>query len=278
MATYLLLLCLCLLPLFVFAAPSKPGLMLARLYQQQEDLSGYWVSEKYDGVRAYWNGKALITRGGHKINAPQWFVAPFPQVPLDGELWIRQGAFDLVSGIVRRKSPKDSDWQQIKYMVFDLPDSTQIFEHRRRELEVLIRRVNQPWLQKVEDFKVANHQALKLKLQQVMGEGGEGLMLHKGNSLYQARRSHDLLKYKAYFDAEAVVVGYIPGKGKYAGLLGALLVETQDGRRFKIGSGLNDKLRKSPPATGTQITFRYSGLTKNGLPRFARFLRVRESL
>ena len=80
------------------------------------------------------------------------------------------------------------------------------------------------------------------------------------------------LKLKPYFDAEAVVIGYIAGKGKYKNMLGALKVRSSDGTEFKIGSGFTDQQRSSPPAIGSTITYKYHGFTKNGLPRFASFL------
>lgn len=50
-----------------------------------------------------------------------------------------------------------------------------------------------------------------------------------------------------------------------------------DGKRFVIGSGYTDATRQHPPAVGTVITYTYQGLTRKGLPRFARYLRVRET-
>ena len=100
-------------------------------------------------------------------------------------------------------------------------------------------------------------------------------MLRLGASGYRSGRSNDLLKVKQYQDAEAVVVHHLPGKGKYEGLMGSMLVELEDGRRFRIGSGFSDSERAYPPRPGTTITFKHYGLTATGLPRFASFLRIR---
>jgi DNA ligase-1 len=101
-------------------------------------------------------------------------------------------------------------------------------------------------------------------------------MLHRGASRYASGRSDDLLKLKPYLDAEARVVAHLPGKGKYRGLMGALLVESTQGGRFRIGTGFSDAERVDPPPIGAQITYRYHGFTDAGIPRFPSFLRVRE--
>ena len=64
---------------------------------------------------------------------------------------------------------------------------------------------------------------------------------------------------------------------QYTGMLGALQMELADGRRFALGSGLTDALRRKPPPLGTLITYRYRELTQDGMPRFARYLRVRDT-
>ena len=255
-----------------------PGLLLATSYDGNIKIEDYWISEKLDGVRAYWDGQQLISRQGNPFNPPAWFTADFPQHPLDGELWLGRNTFDQLSGIVRRVTPDDESWREIEYRVFDLPlsDSDLTFDQRLVHLRTLIEQADLPHLQMVEQFKVVDEAALMEALERVVKLGGEGLMLHRGQSLYRAARSDDLLKLKTYEDAEAVVVAHLPGKGKYQGMMGALLVEIEGKRRFKIGTGFSDQDRADPPPIGTLITYKYFGRTNSGLPRFASFLRVRE--
>lgn len=255
-----------------------PALLLAKTYNDTVNLNDYWVSEKLDGVRAYWDGNQLISRQGNPFNPPAWFIADFPAYPLDGELWMGRNSFDLVSGIVRRLTPDDESWRNIEYRIFDLPlrDSDLTFDQRLARLRSLINQADLPHLQMVKQFKVADETALMKELDRVVELGGEGLMLHRGQSLYRAARSDDLLKLKTYEDAEAVVIAHLPGKGKYQGMMGALLVEIEGKRRFKIGTGFSDEDRADPPAIGVLITYKYFGRTNSGLPRFASFLRVRE--
>ena len=255
---------------------SKPSLLLANIYSSDIPLQNYWVSEKLDGVRAFWNGKNLLSRQGNIFQAPEWFTSVLPEVALDGELWLGRGEFERISGLVRRDSPDGSDWREIKFMVFDLPNHAGTFDERLNRLKIIIAETNVPHIQLVEQFKVVSHEVLLDKLDDVVEQGGEGLMLHLASSLYKSGRSDDLLKLKKHFDAEAVVIAHLPGKGKYEGMLGSMLVETADKVRFKIGTGFTDEERKNPPAIGSIITYKYFGLTKKGVPRFASFMRVRE--
>ena len=265
----------CLTFFAISAIPAPPALQLANVYKNHIDLQNYWVSEKYDGVRAFWNGKQLISRQGHTIHAPRWFTAPLPDEKLDGELWLARGQFDRLSGIIRHQQPTDSDWRGIQYMVFDLPGSPLIFDDRLKQLQAIIKNINAPFIRLVKQEKIATHALLMQKLDEVTAVGGEGLMLHRGSSKYKNYRSDDLLKLKKYDDAEATVLKHFEGKGKFKGMLGSILVETTDGKRFKIGSGFSDAERRNPPAIGSLITYKYFGLTSKGIPRFASFLRVR---
>ena len=271
-----------LLAFFPPAAPAgeavAPPLLLANAYRDDIDLDQYWVSEKLDGVRAYWDGETLVSRSGNRFNVPPWFIEHFPPVPLDGELWMGRGTFEQLSGVVRRRTPNDAQWRRIRFMVFDLPSSPAVFDRRLQRLREMFEAIESPWIALIEQFRVADRDALMGVLGRVVASGGEGLMLHKGSSLYTAGRSGDLLKLKVYEDAEAVVVGHLPGKGRLAGMLGALLVETPDGRRFRLGTGFSDEERREPPPVGSTVTYKYYGKTGNGIPRFASFLRIRDEM
>jgi DNA ligase 1 len=259
------------------ALKSKPKIWLAGSYEKYDaDVKNYLVSEKLDGMRAYWDGKNLISRGGNKIMAPKWFVRKLPAQPLEGELWISRGAFEKVSGIARTKMPNDKDWRLIKFMVFDLPKSGKIFADRYEQMIKIATKANLDHLQIVEQFEIENEKGLLKKLEDIVRKGGEGLMLHKKTAKYQIGRSDNILKLKIFSDDEAVIIGYNAGKGKFKGMMGSLLVENNDGVTFKIGAGFTNEVRKNPPKIGSQITYKYYGKTKNNIPKFASFLRVRE--
>lgn len=260
----------------VLAGGNAPPLLLAEVLRGEVDVTRYWVSEKLDGARAVWDGRSLRFRSGRPVHAPAWFIAGLPPEPLDGELWIARGRFDALSGIVRRQVPRDADWRQVKYMVFEQPDGAGTFTDRIESLRGVVARAGVPWLQLVEQFRVADRQALQARLDEVVAGGGEGLMLHRDDALYLTGRSDALLKLKPLFDAEARVVGHLPGKGRLSGMLGALQVETPAGLRFELGTGLSDAERRNPPPVGTLVTYQYRAVTPDGVPRFASYQRRRE--
>ena len=274
--TALFLACTLCCHLIAAEARHDGAVSLANAYRADIDLSRYWVSEKLDGVRARWDGEALYSRRGNRFNAPAWFVAGFPAEALDGELWMGRRTFDALSGAVRRKSPDADAWRRIRYMVFDLPGLQGPFDERLQRMRQMFEDPPSPHIALVEQFRVASEAELMATLDRVVAGGGEGLMLRDGRSLHRAGRSDDLLKLKTYEDAEAVVVAHLPGKGKYTGQLGSLLVEMPDGRRFRLGTGFTDADRRDPPHLGATVTYKYTGTTVNGIPRFASFLRVRD--
>jgi DNA ligase-1 len=253
-------------------------LLLAERYRDDVDVSRYWVSEKLDGVRANWDGKNLRFRSGNPVPAPQWFIDALPGQPLDGELWLGRGSFDQLSAIVRRQVPVEAEWQRVRYMIFELPNAPGSFTERVERIKTITAEAKLPWLQAVPQFRLPDAVALQRKLRDVVRGGGEGLMLHRADAAYETGRSSALLKVTPWLDAEATVVAHLPGKGKYAGMLGALRMEMSDGRRFALGSGLTEAQRRNPPPLGARITYRYRELTKSGMPRFPRYLRVRDKL
>ena len=269
-----LLCCWVLLSTSIMAA--TPEILLANVYRQQIDPASYLVSEKLDGVRALWDGQALKTRSGRTINAPAWFIAPLPNVALDGELWLGRQRFEAVSGIVRRETPEDNEWRQVRYMLFELPGGTGTFRQRVAQMQALVVQAKVPWLQVIEQSPAVNRENLGKMLAKVVREGGEGLMLHRADAVYETGRSDTLLKLKPWLDAEGTVVRHVAGKGKYAGMLGALEIRLDDARIVRLGSGFSDAQRRNPPPLGATVTYRYRDLTSKGLPRFASFLRVRE--
>ncbi|WP_107219514.1 DNA ligase [Thauera aromatica] len=256
-----------------FAAPPA---MHAERYHDGIDPADYWVSEKLDGVRAHWDGGRLHLRSGQPISAPAWFVAALPAVTLDGELWLGRRSFDRLSGLIRRNAPDDPGWREVRYMVFDIPGAEGDFSTRVHQLRALAERAAVPWLEAVPQTRVTDLRALQRRFEEVVRGGGEGLMLHRASARWTPGRSSALLKLTPWHDAEARVLAHLPGKGRLQGLTGSLLVETPDGRRFRLGSGLSDALRRTPPPPGTLVTYRYRELTPAGLPRFPRYLRVRD--
>ncbi len=254
-----------------------PPLLLAHVWDNDTDLTGWWMSEKLDGVRAYWDGQRFLSRLGNQYHAPAWFTRGLPDFPLDGELWLDRKAFQRTVSIVRRQDQSDA-WREVKFLVFDAPDHGGPFEARVAHYHAYIAG------QRPEFVRAHSHEPctgvahLRSELARVEALGGEGLMLRRPGSSYEVGRSHSLLKVKSFFDAEARVVGHQDGAGRHRGRLGALLVELADGTRFAVGSGLSDAERGAPPPVGTIITFRYQELSDGGVPRFPTYVGVRHDV
>jgi len=252
-----------------------PSILLANIYRDQVDVSLYLVSEKLDGVRAIWDGKSLRFRSGNEVHAPRWFIDGLPKQSLDGELWLGRGSFEKLSGIVRRDIPDDAEWRQVRYMIFELPDAVGTFRERAEQIKKIATEVNVPWLLAIEQLQVTDRASLKKRFTEILAVGGEGLMLHLADAPYETGRSDVLLKMKPWLDAEAVVIGHLPGKGRNSGVLGALRLRTPEGREFSLGAGFSDEQRRNPPPVGAMVTYRYRGLTNKGMPKFASYLHIR---
>lgn len=263
-----------------WALPSiaMPTLMLARDAKLDIDPAGYLVSEKFDGVRAVWDGRTLRFRSGLPVNAPDWFLARLPGQRLDGELWLERGQFEVLSGIVRKAVPVDAEWRTLRYQLFDLPGAAGNFAARAKQIQSVARLAAWQQLLAIPQAAMADQAALRRRLDDVLRAGGEGLMLHRADALWNPGRSTALLKLKPMQDAEAVVVGHVAGRGKHAGRLGALQVRTPQGQEFLIGTGFSDEQREAPPPEGSSVTYRFRGLTATGLPRHASFLRAYQGI
>jgi DNA ligase-1 len=257
------------------AARDPAPLQLAREAPADIDPRGWLVSEKLDGARAWWDGKQLRFRSGIPIQAPAWFTQRLPRTPLDGELWLGRGCFEDLVGAVRRQTPDDAAWRELRYQVFDLPGAPGPFEQRAARLRALVERADWAGLEAVEQRVVPDRAALRAWLDHVVEGGGEGLMLHRAQALWRPGRSPDLLKLKTSQDDEAVVIGHVPGRGRLAGQLGALRVRDAQGREFLLGTGMDDAFRRNPPPVGSLVSYTYQGRTGQGLPRFASYLRER---
>ena len=259
------------------ARAEAPRFLLANSYRADLNLAHYVVSEKLDGVRAQWDGRQLLSRNGNAFAAPLWFVAGYPPVRLDGELWGGRGSFEQTSGIVRRAKPHEG-WRNIRFMVFDAPAAEGDFTSRLRHLRALVESADNEHLQWLAHRPIENRAGLLQQLEQTVAAGGEGLMLRRRDALYRSGRSDDLIKLKLFEDDEAVVIMHHAGKGKYAAMMGSITVERADGTRFKIGTGFSDRERSAPPPPGATVTYRFQGLTNSGLPRFPVFHRIRDDV
>ncbi len=254
---------------------AAPPLLLAETWDNETDLTGWWMSEKLDGVRAYWDGSQFLSRQGNRYHAPDWFTAGLPKEPLDGELWLGRKKFQRTVSIARRQDKSDL-WKELRFVVFDAPCQGGDFEARLVFLRQFVKRHASPYVTAHAHEACKGLDALRSELDRVEALGGEGLMLRQPGSVYEVGRSPTLLKVKRFHDAEAKVVGWQPGAGRHKGRLGALLVELAGGVQFAVGTGFSDAERGAPPPVGSIVTFRYQELSDGGVPRFPSFVRVRK--
>ncbi|KAG9094737.1 hypothetical protein FS749_011933 [Ceratobasidium sp. UAMH 11750] len=236
------------------------------------DPTGWWMSEKLDGVRVYYDGKKMWSRLGNAFTPPKEFLDRLPKnVTLDGELFGGRGKFqDTVSVVKTINSPH---WQNITFQIFDIPSrGSEPFEERVAYLKKHLSNI--PQVNVVEHTMCKSREHLLETLKEVERDGGEGVMMREPGSEYEGKRSSTLLKVKTFYDGEAEVTGYEPGKGKHKGVTGALKCVMASGKKFSVGSGLSDKQRRAPPKIGEIITYRFQELTRDGVPRFPTFVGV----
>ena len=256
------------------ADAGAPAIELLSTAPPDVDPGGYLVSEKFDGVRAVWDGHSLRFRSGRPIAAPGWFTEGWPADALDGELWGGRGRFDATSASVRRATPDVTEWRALRLMVFDLPGAAGRFAQRAQHIQSLVRSASSNTLEAVDQTELADRSALRSRFDSVVRGGGEGLVLHRADAPWVAGRGTAVLKLKPLQDAEALVLACEAGRGRLAGLMGALRVRNESGIEFRIGSGFTDAQRRHPPAVGSWISYTHRGHTPSGVPRFASYWRV----
>ncbi|CAN8139732.1 hypothetical protein THIOSC15_1820004 [uncultured Thiomicrorhabdus sp.] len=180
-------------------------------------------------------------------------------------------------------------WRRVTYQIFEVPNIQGGLLRRLTKLKRYLEKRNVSQVKIIKQQPVSNIQQLEAFYQQVVSIGGEGIVVRDARQSYQTGRLSSVIKIKPKSEAECIVRGYIPGKGRLQGFVGALRCQLLDGQKarlfpqlpakketmIRIGSGLSDQERQSPPKIGAVVTFQYSGHTKTGLPRFAVYLRQR---
>lgn len=259
---------------YLFLSPlleAKEDLMLVGTYQGQ-NLTGWVMSEKLDGVRGFWDGKTLLTRQYQLLNPPTYFIQDFPPFAIDGELFSQRNRFAEISGIVR--AIEDKGWHKLKLYVFDVPNAEGDLFQRLQKLRDYLQQHPSQYIEIIEQIPIKDNAQMRHFLRQVEQKQGEGIVVRNPQAPYQAGRSEQILKVKTTLDEECTVIAHHRGKGRFLDMLGSITCENQRGQ-FKIGSGFTLADRQHPPQIGSQITYKYRGLTKTGKPRFATYWRAK---
>ncbi|SMN17103.1 DNA ligase (ATP) [uncultured Candidatus Thioglobus sp.] len=251
-----------------------PDLFLLKTYDDSKSIVGWVMSEKLDGIRGFWNGEQLISRGGNPIHAPIWFTQNYPPFAIDGELWTKRGDFENISSIVRSKDSGDR-WHKITHQIFEVPNQSGGLLERLAILKAYLAKNPNTPISIIPQIKIDVKKQLSNFLEEVVSDKGEGVVVRNPDTAYQTGRLSSALKVKKYFDTECTVLKILLGKGKYTGMMGSVLCQVADGRQLKVGSGFKDKDRVNPPSVGSKITFKYYGFTKKGNYKYPVYLRAR---
>lgn len=250
-------------------------LQKAGSYTGQEEIKGWVMSEKLDGIRGYWDGSRLLTRKGLPLHPPPWFIKNFPAFELDGELWSKQGEFEFIQSVVLDAEPGPG-WEEIHYHVFEVPNQQGTFSHRLDRAKKWFKSHPSPHVRVIRQILIQDRSDLDRFFLEVTSRGGEGVIVKDPDMSYHTGRSAHVLKVKKARDMEGLVIDINKGKGKYENAMGSLTLKLENGVIFKLGTGFTDLVRNNPPGVGTTVTFKYHGFSKNGVPKFASFLKVRK--
>lgn len=269
--TLLVWILLAMLPLSGFA--HQP--MLPKIYNQNQDVVGWWMSEKLDGVRGFWDGEQLWSKNGHPFHPPAQFTQQLPPFALEGELWGGRGTFERTAATVLRQQPH-AGWFELQFAIFDVPHADKSFRERIALAKEWFQHHPSDYAFVIEQIQIDSEDQRQQAQQRISLLGGEGLIVRDPNARYSPGRSSTIYKIKPYQDDEAVIIAHLGGQGENTGRLGALLVQKADGILFKIGTGFSRNERDNPPPIGATITFKYNGLYSSGIPKFPVFLRIRK--
>ena len=265
---------LLLLFIFSYTAFSAPlsYLQHAKIYNDQ-NISGWVMSEKLDGIRGYWDGNALYTKSGKKLSPPTGFIKNFPPFALDGELWSKRQDFEAVQSKVLKH---DSQWEEISYNIFEVPQAEGNFFTRLDRAKEWFKKHPNRHVRIIEQHVCKNTKSLNNYLDDIVAKGGEGVMIKDPALDYIAGRTAAILKVKKAQDMEGTVIAINYKEGSTE--LKSLTLKLDSGVMFKLGNGFSDIQRNNALPVGTVVTFKYYGFTKLGKPKFASFMRVRKSL
>ena len=259
--------------LFLFIHLNSQELQKAKNYDNSKhDISNWYMSEKLDGIRAYWNTKELLSKNGNKIYTPDWFIKDFPNFELDGELWSKRDDFENIQNIVLDEKPT-SKWNEITYNIFEIPNENGNFDKRLEKIKSWLEKNPNKFIKIIPQKICKNESELNNYLKELIDKKAEGLILKNPNLDYFTGRNENILKVKKFYDDEGLVIALNYSKdGKFK----SLKMKLTNGIIFNLGGGFSDIQRLNPPKIGDIVTFKYYDLTKNNKPKFASFLRIRK--
>jgi DNA ligase 1 len=269
--------------------------MLAHRYDQQGHKIQFpaYVQPKLDGHRCIAvveNGKcSLWSRTRKRINsmphierAVEFLFGGRTSLILDGELYHHgyRDNFEELTSLIRPDAPRGGH-EVVQYHVYDIANSAP-YHARLRQLDQMA--LQRPLVQVVTHM-VGDEDALEAAFDGFLAEGYEGAMVRNSKGCYVNKRSYDLQKVKEFIDGEFKVLGVEEGRGKMAGHAIFVCMAPPDAKEPTFKAKMKGELSKLKEffehperAIGRQLTVKYWGLTKKGLPRFPVAVRFREEV
>lgn len=259
--------------LFVFLSTNlfSFSVQKPKIYTNKANIQGWYMSEKLDGIRAYWDGKELKTKNGNKIFVPKGFLTNFPTFKLDGELWTKRSDFENIQSIILDKIPS-KNWDKITYNIFEVPNSKGDFLQRLKKAKIWFEKHPNKYIRFIKQIKCKDKNHLNNFLEKLVNQKAEGVIIKNAKLPYFGNRSNNILKVKKFFDMEGEIIQI----NKKDNRMKSLLIKLKNGITFNLGGGFSKNQRLNPPKIGQIVTFKYYGFTKYQKPKFASFLRVRK--
>lgn len=251
--------------------------MLVNKYKGDENLSGWVMSEKLQGVRGLWDGKTLKNRAGNIIPAPDFFTKCYPDFAIDGEIYSYKLPYEDITAATKGQNP--NAWIKIKHYIFDVPEAEGGLMQRLAVLQEYLDKNKCDTIKIIPQLPAISHKNMENYYNEIVTRNGQGVIVRDPNAPYKGGRSNKILKFKKQLDDECKILDYNNGTGKFSSTIISLTCKNlKDDKIFKIKSGIDKKVRNNPPKKGTIITYKYHGIKDDGSPKNPVFLYAREDL
>lgn len=247
----------------------------------------YFSQPKLDGVRCLVSEEGMQTRNGKEfVSSPHIqeilaaFFEEYPGYILDGELYNHdlKHDFEKIISLARKTKPTEADLlesrEMVQYHIYDVITPNEMnYEDRKEFLNKNVGNLYGPSIQLVPTSLVKDFEESRTKLAEYLEAGYEGQMLRTPKSIYEHRRSKNLLKDKEFEDGEYEIVDIIEGKGNWSGYAKAAIIKLEDGSTQQAGMRGNFAqakkiLEEKDQYVGTEVTVRSQNRTADGKLRF----------
>jgi DNA ligase-1 len=213
------------------------------------------------------------------------FFQKYPNVILDGELYNHdlRDDFETIISLVRRQKPDDIDMLEsadfVQFHCYDIIDEELPFDQRIEFVTESLMLLGDS-IHTVDTVQIPNQLEAEEMHEVNMNSGFEGSIL-RTNDKYACKRSHNLRKFKDFHDTEAVITGWVEGKGKRVGTIGKFLAVDSEGNEFGMPvmdkfKYLQDNFKLMQGYVGKTATFTYFERTKANSYRHPLFKCIRD--